>query len=905
MTPDCLAESTVLAFVGGTLPPETLPAVEDHLAACTACAELVTWAAADQDSAVRLPGFEGRPFVGRLQPGARIDRYQILGALGRGAMGEVYAAYHPDLDRRIAVKVVYGTEASEAADGGEATNDVPDHRRGRLLREARAIARLSHPNVIAVHDAGTFGDGVFIAMELIDGGTIEQWLRAERRTWQEIVDVFIAAARGLAAAHAAGIIHRDFKPKNVMIAKDGSVRVMDFGLAQLAQADTDDNPDGNGAVRMTPAGAFVGTPAYMAPEQFRQEPADARTDQFSFCVALHEALFGVRPNVAASRAAAARVERIERSGPARRRGTLPVVAAPDAREEPAEQSGPTRLGGVPGWLRAIVLRGASTERERRYPSMSALGAALERGRTRVRRRLSLAAVVLASISLAASAWRIARGSRFDCGVPRDRISEAWAADDASSPRRKSIHKAFTASGRATAETSWERLAKVLDDHVAAWGAMYMETCEATHVRGEQSAEVLDLRMTCLNDNLGQVRALTDALVTADATVVPRAVLAAAELTPVSRCADVALLKSAVPLPRDERTLREVQRLRLELAEIEATREVGRPHQALQRLTALAPFVEKVGFRPLLGEQLEELGVIQSQLHVREAEQTLEEALFAAEAARDDATAAKAAAMLIYVVGLDLGRIADAERWARLAGSILDRMPPGPSRARSWVANNMAAVYAQNGRLEQAEKLERQAIALKEESVGPEHPDAAISLDGLGAILTELGRPAEGIAFSDRAIAILSKHADPTDPVLADAIANKATALLALGQHEQALASFERAIAMFSKEADPWSPRLGCALSGIGRTKLALGRHHAAIEPLTRANGIYDRFPGAGTAAAETQLALARALWDGGGDRQRARRLAESARDICVKLELPERAALAERWLASHTVGERK
>ena len=159
----------MLAFVGGTLPPETLPAVEDHLATCTACAELVTWAAADQDSAIRLPGPDGRPFVGRLQPGARIDRYQILGAIGRGAMGEVYAAYHPDLDRRIAVKVVYGSE--ETAD---------DRRRERLLREARAIARLSHPNVIAVHDAGTFGDGVFIAMELIDGWTIKQWLRTER-----------------------------------------------------------------------------------------------------------------------------------------------------------------------------------------------------------------------------------------------------------------------------------------------------------------------------------------------------------------------------------------------------------------------------------------------------------------------------------------------------------------------------------------------------------------------------------------------------------------------------------------------------------------------------------------------------------------------------------------------------
>ena len=162
-----------------------------------------------------------------MHPGARVGRYQILGALGRGGMGEVYAAYHPDLDRRIALKVVQGL-------GGNT-----GERRARLLREARAIARLSHPNVVTVHDAGTFGDRVFIAMELIDGRTIDQWLRAERRTWQEILDVFIAAGRGLAAAHAADVIHRDFKPQNVMIAKDGSVRVMDFGLARLAVDDVE------------------------------------------------------------------------------------------------------------------------------------------------------------------------------------------------------------------------------------------------------------------------------------------------------------------------------------------------------------------------------------------------------------------------------------------------------------------------------------------------------------------------------------------------------------------------------------------------------------------------------------------------------------------------------------------
>jgi hypothetical protein len=184
VTVDCLQESTVLAFLGGALPAAERTTVEKHVAACSACADLVTWVAADQASITRAPGAEGRPFVGQLQPGARVGRYQILGALGRGGMGEVYAAYHPDLDRRIALKVV------SRLGGGSAEQHT------RLLREARAIARLSHPNVVTVYDAGTFGDRVFIAMELIDGQTIDQWLHAAPRTWKEILDVFIAAGRG-------------------------------------------------------------------------------------------------------------------------------------------------------------------------------------------------------------------------------------------------------------------------------------------------------------------------------------------------------------------------------------------------------------------------------------------------------------------------------------------------------------------------------------------------------------------------------------------------------------------------------------------------------------------------------------------------------------------------------------
>ncbi len=173
---------------------------------------------------------EPRPFIGRLVPGSRVARYQILNAIGRGGMGEVYAAYHPDLDRRIALKIV--SESGAAA---------PD-RSARLLREARAIAHISHPNVITVYDAGTVDDHVYIAMEFIEGQTLDDWVRAQPRSWREVLDVFIAAGRGLAAAHAAGVVHRDFKPQNVMIGRDGSVRVMDFGLARLDEEPVESDP---------------------------------------------------------------------------------------------------------------------------------------------------------------------------------------------------------------------------------------------------------------------------------------------------------------------------------------------------------------------------------------------------------------------------------------------------------------------------------------------------------------------------------------------------------------------------------------------------------------------------------------------------------------------------------------
>jgi serine/threonine protein kinase/formylglycine-generating enzyme required for sulfatase activity len=326
----------------------------------------------EQDQDLPAPRTEALP----LQAGARVGRYLILARVGSGAMGVVYGAYDPELDRRIALKLLDGDPRGQDAAA-----------RARLLREAKAMARVEHPNVIAVHDVGVFEGRVFLAMEFLAGGTLRDWLEAERRGWREVLAAFLAAGRGLAAAHAAGLVHRDFKPENVLLDKDGRPRVVDFGLAREA-ARPDDGESvasydtatlslaaGNPLESLTRTGAVMGTPAYMAPEQFLGEPTDARTDQFSFCVALYEALYGERPFAGET------VLRLLRN---MTDGTLQPV-----REE----------RDVPAWIRRVLARGLSAGGAARWPSMAALIAALEDDpATRHRRRL-LAGVAFALVVL--------------------------------------------------------------------------------------------------------------------------------------------------------------------------------------------------------------------------------------------------------------------------------------------------------------------------------------------------------------------------------------------------------------------------------------------------------------------------------------------------------------------------
>ena len=312
--------------------------------------------------------------------GAKIGRYTIAGVLGSGGMGVVYRAFDPQLGRPVALKVVRPGHNSEET-------------RERLIREAQAMAKLAHPNVIAVHDAGSVDDEVFVAMELVDGDNLAAWLDAPH-AWRDVLAMFEQAARGLAAAHAAGLVHRDFKPLNVLVGKDGRVRVLDFGLARPiaagADAATDAAHTDTAPLSLTRTGAILGTPLYMAPEQHAGGATDARTDQFAFCVALYHALYGAYPFGG---------------------GSLPELMVSVMEGKVTVPAGKR----VPAWLRRVVLRGLSVRPDARFASMEALLDEVEAGLRR-RRLRAIAAIALPVVAIAAVATVLAL--RHDDVVPK-------------------------------------------------------------------------------------------------------------------------------------------------------------------------------------------------------------------------------------------------------------------------------------------------------------------------------------------------------------------------------------------------------------------------------------------------------------------------------------------------------
>jgi tetratricopeptide (TPR) repeat protein/predicted Ser/Thr protein kinase len=897
-----------------------------------------------------------------LERGATLGRYVVLHRLGGGGMGVVYTAYDPELDRRVAVKLL----RPDAASGVTASEG-----RTRLLREAQALARLSHPNVVAVHDAGTFGEQVFIAMEFVDGPTLGEWVRAKARTWREIVEAFVAAGRGLAAAHAAGIVHRDFKPSNALVGKDGRVRVADFGLAREAgsQPTQPATPDDQRAATeissrdalatpLTRTGSLVGTPAYMAPEQLFGRATDARSDQFSFCVALYEALYGERPF----------------GGDSVVDLTSNIV---EGKIRPAPKD-----SRVPAWLREIVVRGLRSLPDQRYASMDTLLAALARDPAATRRRLVVlgGAIVVVAAGLALVGVRsLSRGTGASlCSGGTERLAGVW--DDA---RKRDVHSAFAATKAPYAEDAFHAAAGALDGFRASWVKMYVDACEATRRRGVQSEELLDLRMRCLDDRLREARAAVDVLSTADQGVVAHASQVVLSLG-VDRCADVAALQAPVRVPADPRVRGEVEAVRGELARAKALTGAGRFKDALAAVAPLVARAQATHYRPVEAEALyQHASLLEYTGDIAAAEKTYRDAFLAASAGRHDEMAAKSAIDLVWVFAVDKARPADAREWARQADAVLERLGSSADRMRSTLEGYVGQIASSEGKYEEALAHQQRAfaiwqraggddkgtatsmadlclayyylhkwaeaqswceksLALREKVLGPHHPETAASLNNLGELLFEQGKYEEALVRHQRALEIRQAALGPRHPETSMSLSNISNVramqgkfdeaiklaqealdimiaahgeahpdvalaeqnlgelMLERGRAREALGLEQRAVDAYEKSVGKDTPALAESLTAIGKSQLALGSPRLALAPLERALALREKNPGA-VGEPATRFALARALGLTGGDRPRARKLATQARETYAADEKRNKKELGEvdAWLAKH------
>ncbi|NVB38509.1 protein kinase [Pseudenhygromyxa sp. WMMC2535] len=519
---------------------------------------------------------------------AAIGPFVVLRKLGEGGMGVVYACYDERLDRKVAVKLLRVGISSEG--GAE-----------RLRREALALAKLSHPNVVGLYEVGEHEGALFLAMEFVAGRTLRRWrAEAQTRGWRAALDLLIQAGRGLAAAHAAGLVHRDFKPDNVIVGDDGRVRVLDFGLArgqldELGQGisvEMDSTWRGSGgggesggegatldstrtragdplAGTLTRHGALLGTPAYMAPEQLAARPCTPAGDQFAFCVTAYELLFGRRPFVAKSV------------------GELCEQIAAGRLQAPED-------GRAPWRVRRALSKGLRCEPGERWESMAALLAELEAALEGRRGALLGAGVSAALVTLGLFASQGA-GEPPLCAVDASALEGTWDAT-----RRGALREAFAASGLDFAPASAALVEQTLDGWAADWLAASRDACEATHVEGSQSQALLDRRVACLARERHRAEAVIDVLMSAgeQPSVPGRALELLDHLPALEVCADPRRLDDPFALPADAAQADALLAAFGQVSRAEALMELGRFDEAESLRARLELGLEASDYPPL-------------------------------------------------------------------------------------------------------------------------------------------------------------------------------------------------------------------------------------------------------------------------------------------------------------------
>ena len=798
-----------------------------------------------------------------LSPGETVGPYVVVRRVGAGAMGVVYEAHDPRLDRKVAIKVLrrHALDPTESA--------VAE---ARLLREARALAQLSHPNVVPVYDVGTTirddHEFIFLAMEFVQGQTLREWI-AEEPPIARVLAVMKQAGRGLAAAHAAGLVHRDFKLDNVIIDASGRARVMDFGLARaltdVAEEDSDDDDDDEGSgiavdsvsnlgATLTRAGTVMGTPVYMSPEQHVGRPLTARSDQFSYCVALYEALYGRRPFIGSSTKQLAR---------AKLRGQIRRVA-----------TGRPMADLVP-----VIDRGLDPNPAKRWPSMKAL---LRRLKPKSRRPVFAIAAGVAVVATGMAAAIYVGRDRTPCDDGETRLGEAWSESD-----RDAIHDTI---GDASPETA-ELVVARLDAYAASWVGAWKLTCNASAEASEDAAAAIDRQALCLDRRRSELETAVDVLGSLETANVARASFAVAELTPAETClhrdGDASMGDDDEPVPG---TLAAVAYRLYRRANVRSR--AGQYALGVGEAFAAMTLAAAADHAPTLARAEMQAGVLLSEIgEYASAERMMTSALWRAQAIEDDAIATSAAAHLCYLDGVRQKKLTDGLRWCRLGRAFAARLPDdtvllahvleneanildetgrraeaiaqmrhvlelreaGPQSGQPRLAmalNNLGTMLMAQGIYDEAREKFDRALAIRKEVLGPAHPDTGMSYINLGALAAKLQRYDEAIELSERGLEIYRATVDRDHPSVATALQIMAGAHTALGRYDEAETLHEELLAVREKLYGRDHISLADTWSNIGAVYANQGRYEEAEGALSKALAIYDA-----TEAHESQVAF--------------------------------------------------
>ena len=795
----------------------------------------------------------------RAPEATRIGRFVVLERVGMGGMGIVYAAYDPQLDRRVALKVM--------------RDDVVRSRRSRqqlqLLREARAMAKLSHPNVVAVYDAGTLDGQVFVAMEFVPSRTLKAWM-ADNHPAAEVLRVFSEAGEGLAAAHAVGLVHRDFKPENVLVPTEGAVRVTDFGLARADEPEAEHSgsrwlarhrPDTTTATASMMGAA--GTPAYMSPEQMRGGTLDARSDQWGFCLALYEALSGRRPYGHPELLSLAQGVRV------------PLPPLPDT----------VAIGSR---ARGAIERGLSFQPDDRFTDMDALLLCLRKPkRSRAVVGIGVAAVLAAGVAIAASIER-------DDACPRatERLAGVWDLD-----AQARASEAMRAATPVLGADTWQRLVPLVDTYTTRWLDLRQDSCHAAD-RGELSAELLDLRIACLDARLPELAALSETLADADADVVEHAVESAVRLTPLDACLDPKALRDMRPPPPPPAQRAASAEIRNRVERARALRRAGKASTSLALIEHCLDDAETLGEPTAWIEAQLERGRTRAELADRAGAATDFDAVIERGATAGYLSAvAEASVALVDVVGvdqahhdagLDLARMASVA--VALAGDpALLRAQLSLARGRVLYVAGRAdegLVATQEGldglatgdatplhRLERAAALRLQAkltlardehqrtvatateaLEIFEDMLGPRHPEVATTLAHLAAGSLRAGNLDQARQHFERAADIQREVYGEAHPAYGRTIANLGSVVRVAGHPDQALEAYRQAVTILGNALGDGDPRVASLWINIGGVEADLQRPHKAEAAYRR--GLKSLHENVGERHPQAALALA-------------------------------------------------